>query len=114
MKLDGEPSVRHAAEVLAVDHVLTGTIRSSGSTHVVTLQLVRNDDMITWTRRYDFAAGNLLSLPDTIAEEVVGALASNSRPPSVNGCASAARQRADPANCTCAAAPLSSNIRKQG
>ena len=63
------------ADALAVDHVLVGTIQPTATAYRVTLQLVRGSaGEVTWARSYDVVRGSLLTLQDTIAEQVVDAL----------------------------------------
>ena len=63
------------AEALAVDHVLVGTIQPTPTSYRVTLQLVQGSvGSVTWARSYDVVRGSLLTLQDTVAEQVVEAL----------------------------------------
>ena len=68
-----EPS--SVAEKLAVDHVLVGTIQTTATAYRVTLQLVQSPSgSVAWARSYDVVRGGLLTLQDTIADQVVDAL----------------------------------------
>ncbi len=63
------------AEALAVDHVLVGTIQPTATAYRVTLQLMQSPaGSVVWARSYDVVRGSLLTLQDTIAEQVVEAL----------------------------------------
>lgn len=63
------------ADTLAVDHVLVGTIQPTATAYRVTLQLVQSPTgSVAWARSYDVVRGTLLTLQDTIAEQVVEAL----------------------------------------
>ena len=63
------------AEALAVDHVLVGTIQPTDTAYRVTLQLVRSPaGSVAWARSYDVVRSGLLTLQDTIADQVVDAL----------------------------------------
>jgi hypothetical protein len=63
------------ADALAVDHVLVGTIQPTPTAYRVTLQLVRSPTgLVAWARSYDVVRGSLLTLQDTIADQVVDAL----------------------------------------
>jgi non-specific serine/threonine protein kinase len=63
------------ARELAVGHVLFGTIRNSGDSYRITLQLVQSSDgAVTWAQSYDLPRGALTNLQDTVAEEVASAL----------------------------------------
>ena len=63
------------AEALAVDHVLVGTIQPTATAYRVTVQLVQSPaGSVAWARSYDVVRGSLLTLQDTIAEQVVDAL----------------------------------------
>jgi TolB-like protein/tRNA A-37 threonylcarbamoyl transferase component Bud32 len=63
------------AEALAVDHVLVGTIQLTDTAYRVTLQLVRSPaGSVAWARSYDVVRSSLLTLQDTIADQVVDAL----------------------------------------
>ena len=68
-----EPAL--VADALDVDHVLAGTIQPTTTSYRVTLQLVQaSAGSVTWARSYDVARGSLLTLQDTVAEQVVDAL----------------------------------------
>ena len=63
------------AEALAVDHVLVGTIQPTDTAYRVTLQLVQSPvGSVIWARSYDVVRGSMLTLQDTIADQVVDAL----------------------------------------
>jgi TolB-like protein len=63
------------AEALAVDHVLVGTIQPTDTAYRVNIQLVQSPSgSVAWARSYDVVRGSLLTLQDTIAEQVVEAL----------------------------------------
>ena len=63
------------ASALAVDHVLVGTIQPAADAYRVTLQLVQGPvGAVAWARSYDVVRGSLLTLQDTIADQVVEAL----------------------------------------
>jgi serine/threonine protein kinase len=64
-----------AAAALVVDEVLVGTIQRSASAYRISVQLVRGrDGAVIWARTYDVVPGSLLSIQDTVAEQVADAL----------------------------------------
>jgi len=65
-----------AARELAVGYVLAGTVQSAADRLRVSVQLLRGSDgAALWGAHYDLARRDLLSLQDSIAERVSGALA---------------------------------------
>ncbi|MGH7511553.1 MAG: protein kinase domain-containing protein [Gemmatimonadales bacterium] len=77
LKYDGptvDPQV--AARELAVAYILTGTVQSAGERLRVSVQLLREaDGAALWGAHYDLARQDLLTLQDSVAERVSGALA---------------------------------------
>jgi TolB-like protein len=72
---DAPAEPARVAEALGVDHVLVGTIQPTAAAYRVTLQLVQGPaSSVAWARSYDVARGTLLTLQDTIADQVVDAL----------------------------------------
>jgi TolB-like protein len=66
---------REAGRALAVDYLLAGTVQSAGDRLRVTVQLLRSTDgSPLWGAHYDLARQDLLTLQDSIAERVSGAL----------------------------------------
>jgi eukaryotic-like serine/threonine-protein kinase len=71
---DADP--QEVGRALAVDYLLTGTVQSSGERLRVSVQLLRsNDGSAVWGQHYDLTRQDLLTLQDSIAERVSGALA---------------------------------------
>jgi serine/threonine-protein kinase len=71
---DADPQA--VGRALAVDYLLTGTVQSSGERLRVSVQLVRTGDgSPVWGQHYDLTRQDLLTLQDSIAERVSGALA---------------------------------------
>jgi len=67
---------QQAGRALAVDYLLTGTVQSAGERLRVSVQLLRSTDgSAVWGQHYDLARQDLLTLQDSIAERVSGALA---------------------------------------
>jgi TolB-like protein/tetratricopeptide (TPR) repeat protein len=62
------------ASSLKVQHLLLGTIQTTGEGYRVSLQLVRADGVAVWGRSFDEPRSGLLQLQDHIADQVVGAL----------------------------------------
>ena len=72
---DAPAGPAQVAKVLAVDHVLVGTIQRTPAAYRVTFQLVQSPaGTVAWARTYDVVPAGLLTLQDTIAEQVVEAL----------------------------------------
>jgi eukaryotic-like serine/threonine-protein kinase len=72
---DDTSAPSRVAALLEVDAVLVGTIQRSASAYRVSVQLVRGrDGAVTWARTYHLIPGSLLSIQDTLAEEMVDAL----------------------------------------
>ena len=68
-------SPREAANTLAVEYVLTGTLQPTGALLRVSVQLVRAaDETSLWGDHYDIDRKVLLTLQDRIAAEVAAAL----------------------------------------
>jgi TolB-like protein/Flp pilus assembly protein TadD len=68
-------TVAEIARTLGVAHVLEGSVRRSGTTIRVTVQLIRADNGYhLWSKSYDRAVEDVLKVQDNIAESVVGAL----------------------------------------
>ena len=66
---------REAGRALAVEYLLAGTVQSAGDRLRVTVQLLRSTDASPlWGAHYDLARQDLLTLQDSIAERVSGAL----------------------------------------
>ena len=71
---DVDPGV--AGRELAVDYLLTGTVQDAGDRLRVSVQLVRSrDGAPLWGTHYDLPRQDLLTLQDSIAARVSGALA---------------------------------------
>ncbi len=71
---DADP--QEAGRALAVDYLLTGTVQSAGERLRVSVQLLRSSDGFpVWGQHYDLTRQDLLTLQDSIAERVSGALA---------------------------------------
>ncbi len=71
---DADP--QEAGRALAVDYLLTGTVQSAGERLRVSVQLLRSTDgSPVWGQHYDLTRQDLLTLQDSIAERVSGALA---------------------------------------
>jgi DNA-binding winged helix-turn-helix (wHTH) protein/TolB-like protein len=69
----GDP--REAAAALGVDHVIVGTIQRAADSYRTSLQLVSAPDgSVVWARTYDVPRAGLLTLQDTVAEQVTAAL----------------------------------------
>ena len=62
------------AASLQVQHLLLGTIQTTGEGYRVSVQLVRADGVAVWGRSFDEPRGGLLPLQDHIADQVAGAL----------------------------------------
>lgn len=70
-----QATVAEIARTLRVAHVLEGSIRRSGTTIRVTVQLIRADNGYQlWSKSYDRAMEDVLKVQDDIAASVVGAL----------------------------------------
>ncbi|HEX3235075.1 MAG TPA: protein kinase [Gemmatimonadales bacterium] len=70
-----DPDPREAGRTLAVDYLLAGTVQPAGDRLRVSVQLLRsNDGSPLWGAHYDLARQDLLTLQDSIAERVSGAL----------------------------------------
>ena len=73
---DRDVDVRSVGRELAVDYLLTGTVQDAGDRLRVSVQLVRSSDGAPlWGTHYDLPRQDLLSLQDSIAGQVSGALA---------------------------------------
>ena len=73
---DRDVDLRSVGRELAVDYVLTGTVQDGGDRLRVSVQLVRLSDRAPlWGTHYDLARQDLLTLQDSIAGQVSGALA---------------------------------------
>jgi serine/threonine protein kinase len=73
--VDAPEEPARVATVLAVDHVLGGTVQRNTNTYRVTLQLFQSSGgTVAWARSYDVLRSALPNLQDTIAEQVVDAL----------------------------------------
>jgi eukaryotic-like serine/threonine-protein kinase len=76
LRFEGQTvSPRQAAQTLAAEYILTGTLQSAGSLLRVSVQLVRAaDETSLWGDHYDIDRKDLLTLQDRIAAEVAAAL----------------------------------------
>jgi serine/threonine-protein kinase len=73
---DADDDPQGAARALGVDYVLAGTVQSAAERLRVSVQLLRSTDGgAVWGAHYDLARQDLLTLQDSIAERVSGALA---------------------------------------
>ena len=71
-----DPDPQAAARELGVDYVLAGTVQSAADRLRVSVQLLRaTDGGALWGAHYDVSRQDLLTLQDSIAERVSGALA---------------------------------------
>jgi serine/threonine-protein kinase len=72
---DTAPDTAAIGKALDVGHLLYGTVQRSGDAYRINLQLVRtSDSAVAWARSYDVHHASLMTVHDTIAEEVAGAL----------------------------------------
>ena len=70
-----DSDIKAAAERLGVQHILSGSVRRSPSTIRVNAQLIDGGDGLErWSRSFDKAAGDLLEIQTSIAENVAQAL----------------------------------------
>jgi len=75
-------SVPDIAKKLRVDHVLEGSIQSSGSGVRITAALIRTDSgQYLWSKTYDRAIADYFSVEDEIAHDIAGALTDTGLPP---------------------------------
>jgi len=73
---DRDIDLRAVGRELAVDYLLTGTVQDAGDRLRVSVQLVRlSDGAPVWGTHYDLSRQDLLTLQDSIAGQVSGALA---------------------------------------
>jgi adenylate cyclase len=64
------------ARKLNVDHVLEGSVQTAGDSLRITAQLIRTSTgQSLWSKTYDRSAGEIFSVEDQIASDVLGALA---------------------------------------
>src|SRR5690606_32728346 len=64
---------RAAANELAVRYLLEGSVRRSGETALVSVQLVdASAGTCLWAERYDFDVGDALAVQERIAQQVAG------------------------------------------
>ena len=73
-------TIAEVAKQLAVTHVLEGSIRKSGNTIRVTVQLIRaTDGYHLWSSTYDRELKDIFKVQDDIAASVVGWLQERNR-----------------------------------
>ena len=73
-KLDSVPLLEIAKQ-LEVTHVLEGSVRKSGDTIRITVQLIKTDDGFhLWSETYDRELDDIFALQDEIAAAVTGSL----------------------------------------
>jgi TolB-like protein len=72
---DRNPTIEEVAEALDVDTVLAGSVRRSGDTIRVVVQLIAADDSANlWSQRYDRPLTELFAVQDDIANQIVAAM----------------------------------------
>jgi serine/threonine-protein kinase len=70
-----DSDAKTAAQKLGVEHIVSGSVRRSPSTIRVSAQLIDGDDGLErWSQTFDRAAGDLLEIQTSIAENVAQAL----------------------------------------
>jgi len=68
-------AARAAANELAVRYLLEGSVRRSGETALVSVQLVdASAGSCLWAERYDFDVGDALAVQERIAQQVAGSI----------------------------------------
>lgn len=72
---DKNPTISEVAEALDVDTVVEGSVRRSGDTIRVVVQLISADDSAhLWSERYDRPLTDLFAVQDDIANQIVAAM----------------------------------------
>ena len=72
---DKNPTIAEVAEALDVDTVLEGSVRRSGDTIRVVVQLIAADDSThIWSQRYDRPLTELFAVQDDIANQIVASM----------------------------------------
>ncbi len=72
---DKNPTIEEVAEALGVDTIVEGSVRRSGDTIRVVVQLISaQDGSHLWAQRYDRSLDDLFAVQDDIAGEIVAAL----------------------------------------
>jgi serine/threonine-protein kinase len=78
---DAQSNTTQVLTSLGVRHLLVGTIQPLPGNYRISLQLVRSNGFVEWTRTFDEPATGLLELQDRIADDVAAALRLRLRPP---------------------------------
>lgn len=62
-------SIKEIASLLSVDHILTGSVRKSGNTLRITVQLIKTDDgSHIWSETYDRELKDVFAIQENIAD----------------------------------------------
>ena len=67
-------TAKKIAEELGVNDLVRGSLRTDGDKIRVTIELTAADGFLTWTGRFDGAAGDIFSLQEKVASEIRDAI----------------------------------------